>query len=1482
MKKRYQLVSAVAVALAGSRAALAQVLYEPFDYTSGATLSSTSPSGANFNLQGTYWAQRGGANLTVQNQNFTGATYMTGSNPVLPTGLGLSTRSTTTGTGEYATLGFGEYFNSAGDIYWSALVKPNSLPSSQNGSFVAGLASFSLPTTAVPSTRQLTLALRQSSSDSTKYNVGLGAGQNSSGTTIAAWSAQNYSIGDTLFVVAHLKVNTPGVDDDQLELWVNPTANFGATAAALSSQASAYLSGRSTADLNDSLNPRNPAHSGFFVRGAVGGTGGPFIDEVRVDSTWAGVTPDGNLQFTWTGGGSGNLSDASWSKTGAQPANNPNGLGHVANLNSAVSLTTAGEQLDTINLRNGGSTIGGTGLTMRSNASAAQVNAYSGNHTVSAPITMANDLAVKANGGASLTFSGAISGTGKSLLKFGQGNVVFATNDMIAHDANLEVRAGAIDLAGNTIQVDRFVLGVAHSNVASGLGGPDNSPGTVNSSVAGGTLIANTLDLRSGTINVPLGGVNLVKNNAATITLTQANNYTGTTTVNSGTLQISDETQLGPAPGATDSNKIRIAGGATLRTTASMTLDSKRGINMIGTSPGILNVATGTTLAYNGVVNGTGGLTQTGGGTLILGGANTYAGATNVVGGTGGSTLRIAADDALPVTTVLGLNGVAAGGTATFDMGDASNAGFNQTLAGIITNSFLGTPTITNSGTAIKTLTVNNTAASLAQFPIAGNLSIVKSNTGVLVLNGANTYAGTTTVSAGALVIGRADAIPGGYTTPTNTFTINAGAAFGPRIGGDGSLTSLTASDLTTIQQDATIFNAPDKHLAVEVTAVSTTSSAPASVSYGTAIADLGGNSRGLFKYGVGTLVLTADNTYTGPTGVNAGTLQASKPGALPNFGTAGKVSVAGGATLALNYNGSGEWTSANVDTLRANASFAAGSALGLDTTNGGTASTYSSNISGPQGLRKLGTNQLVLSGTNTYSGATSIAAGSLSVGASGNLGDGSATNSIEFTGTSSLVLTGSLGTMSRNIATTNGISASTGNATTTTATIDTGTFNHTFSGVLSGDGRFVKAGTGSLTLTGENTYAGRMTVSAGALRVTSSAGLGTAAGDTFIAGGSGGSTAVLELDGAAAPGGGIALYDDYTINGKSATSVNHFRNVSGNNSILGTIEFTTGGSNYILRSDAGNLTVFNFTNPLGDTTVRAMFLRGAGTGEITGTVSGSTTSADTLTKLDAGTWTLSGINSYTGATTVSAGVLALKSNLLTSPTITVAGGKLRMEPDGGNFAIKATTFATPGGQIDVGDHKLIVTGGAAASTLAGSTYGGVAGLIQQGYANGAWSANGIVTSQSSASAGQHLTALGWAAASDTAFGGATLFAGQSVAAGDLLVMYTYAGDANLDGKLNGDDYFFIDSAIASPTPTINWHNGDFNYDGKINGDDYFLLDANIGRQSSGAFATSDGFAAAAAGSVNGITAVPEPASFGIVLAAACGLAARRRRRRTA
>lgn len=67
-------------------------------------------------------------------------------------------------------------------------------------------------------------------------------------------------------------------------------------------------------------------------------------------------------------------------------------------------------------------------------------------------------------------------------------------------------------------------------------------------------------------------------------------------------------------------------------------------------------------------------------------------------------------------------------------------------------------------------------------------------------------------------------------------------------------------------------------------------------------------------------------------------------------------------------------------------------------------------------------------------------------------------------------------------------------------------------------------------------------------------------------------------------------------------------------------------------------------------------------------------------------------------------------------------------------------------------------------------------------------------------------------------------FGGQSVVATDVLAKYTWNGDANIDGIVNADDYFLIDSGYI--TQKGGYYNGDLNLDGVVNADDYFMIDS--------------------------------------------------------
>jgi hypothetical protein len=208
----------------------------------------------------------------------------------------------------------------------------------------------------------------------------------------------------------------------------------------------------------------------------------------------------------------------------------------------------------------------------------------------------------------------------------------------------------------------------------------------------------------------------------------------------------------------------------------------------------------------------------------------------------------------------------------------------------------------------------------------------------------------------------------------------------------------------------------------------------------------------------------------------------------------------------------------------------------------------------------------------------------------------------------------------------------------------------------------------------------------------------------------------------------------------------------------------------------------------------------------------------------------------------------------------------MRTSAEGGDTSVVTSLSiaggASPLGRWDLQDNKLIVRSGNLGS-WSGSAYTGITGLVQSGQNGGAWNGNGIFTSRPDALT--LLTTLA-VATSDAAGYAGGIFGGISVNSGDVLVMYTYTGDANLDGKIDPDDFANIsfNDNIAGAT---GYYNGDFNYDGDINADDHALITFNFNAQGA-PFPTS----------AVELAMVPEAGGVGFMMLAVTFAAARRRR----
>jgi hypothetical protein len=222
------------------------------------------------------------------------------------------------------------------------------------------------------------------------------------------------------------------------------------------------------------------------------------------------------------------------------------------------------------------------------------------------------------------------------------------------------------------------------------------------------------------------------------------------------------------------------------------------------------------------------------------------------------------------------------------------------------------------------------------------------------------------------------------------------------------------------------------------------------------------------------------------------------------------------------------------------------------------------------------------------------------------------------------------------------------------------------------------------------------------------------------------------------------------------------------------------------------------------------------------------------------------------------------------SGTLNVAG-TMTAAPGWPSANVAGSLSITGAGRLDLKDNKLIVFVGDAGTASEG-IYNGLQGQVQSAWNFGTWDGPGLTTSMPEALGG--VTTLGVATGEQVRGLGPTdtdVWAGVTINGASVIAMYTYAGDANLDGQVDAGDYGILDAFIQIPGAT-GYGNGDFNYDGFIDAGDYGTIDNSIQFQGP-PFPTSGSTAG-----LTSVSAIPEPAACGFALFAA--LLARRRRRR--
>ncbi len=733
--------------------------------------------------------------------------------------------------------------------------------------------------------------------------------------------------------------------------------------------------------------------------------------------------------------------------------------------------------------------------------------------------------------------------------------------------------------AGNRLGVEGTII------VAPSVGAANQAinGGELTSGVAGGTLGiqhngGGTFTIGSAIVDG--GGVtSFAKGGAGRVTLSGTNSYTGATTLTDGVLQISSVGNGGVVSGigasSADSSNLVLEGG-TLQYTGG-TASSDRGFTLVngGAARTIDVAAAGTDLTFSGVVTSfdDAGFTKAGAGTLTLANAaNDYIGVTTVAGGT------------------LAVNTLTDGGIAS-GIGAASNASENIVLTNGGQLRYTGGTATTDRGFTLASgngrIDVEQASTTLTISGVAtgsGN-NFIKDGAGTLVLTGTNTYTGETIVTAGTLRAGSALAFgPGG-----RYMTVDAGATLD--LGGyDINIAAIIGGGL------------------VDLGGQTLTTAGGPGVFTGR-ITGTGGFTRGAGSYT--QTISGCNNDYTGVTTISGGLAI----DCIADGGQASSIGASSSAAANLVFaGGTLAYTGASASTDRG---FALTGNGAINVVDSAAVLEFSGIVTGGGQLAKTGAGTLLLSGTNSSTGALRIINGTVRTGSTAALGSGPMTLDntagvlLDVDGYDNDVryLTGG-GVLGGNIA----LGAA-------TLTITTGgSAAAVYGGAISGSGGLVKDGGSYQELSGcASSYAGATVINAGILGVAC---LDDGGANSSI-GSSSGAASNLVLNGGTLRyvGVGGATNRQFTL-GASTTS-----------------KLDASGTGAIAFTHAGPLT-FASAN-----TAQTLTLGGTNTGnnDLAAQITNNGSGITRLTKTDAGTWLLTNAGStYTGITTISGGVLGV------------------------------------------------------------------------------------------------------------------------------------------------------------------------------------------------------------------------------------------------
>ncbi|EKL7451720.1 autotransporter-associated beta strand repeat-containing protein [Salmonella enterica subsp. enterica] len=964
---------------------------------------------------------------------------------------------------------------------------------------------------------------------------------------------------------------------------------------------------------------------------------------------------------------------------------------------------------------------------------------------------------VEKSGDDALTLSGANSYTGGTLIS---GGTLVATNvdalgtGNVTDNATLELNTGgdfdnAISGSGQVVKSGDKTLTLSGAN--SYTGGTTISSGTLiatNVEALGtGDVTDNaTLELNTGgDFDNNIGGTgSVVKSGDETLTLSGANSYTGGTTISGGTLvatsvdalgsgDVTDNATLEMNTGGDFANNIGGTGSVVKSGDKTLTLSGSNtyaggttindgtlvanNVEALGTGDVIDNATLelNTGGDFDNAISGSGQVVKSGDKTLTLSGANSYSGATTISGG----TLIAANVNALGTGAIDNRASLLLDASGQFTVTDLTTESGGNTEIGA--GSTLQATTLTQKSDSTLTINLNSNTAdpvihAASQVSLAGTLDITGVGD-VLDSDPASTddLDTFTLIASDKTIAGDFEklTVAGMDADLADFITVDG------RIDDMGKQYELTTALTWYADRDDAV---TDAHGTFNLT------NADGSFAVNTVLENVdatldpasstGWDGTSLIKQGAGTLILNAENTYTGGTTISGGTLVATNVDAL------GSGDVTDDATLELNTGG-----------------------------------TFDNAISGSGQVVKSGDDALTLSGANTYTGGTTISGGTLVATSVDALGSGDVTNDavlelntggdfdnaisgsgqVVKSGDETLTLSGANSytggtTISGGTLVASNVEALGSSDVTDNATLELNTGGD-FTNNISGSGQVVKSGDDVLTLSGANSYSGGTLISDGTLVASNVEALGT--GDIT-------DNAVLELntggdfDNAISGSGQVVKSGDETLTLSGSNTYTGGTTISGgtlvasNVDALGTgdvtdnatLELNTGGtfdnvisgSGQVVKSGDKTLTLSGANSYTGGTTINdgtlvASNVDALGSGDVTndavlelntgGDFTNNISGSGQVVKSGDETLTLSGTNSYTDGTLISGGTL-VATNLEALGTGDVTNNATLELNTGGDFT---NNISGSGQVVKSGDETLTLSG--ANSYTGGTTISG-------------------------------------------------------------------------------------------------------------------------------------------------------------------------------